>query len=67
MQEPTELSLLTATQITALLKINTITVEDYARSLICRIDERRQHSRGMGIPRYHSALPAAVLTNEELH
>lgn len=40
MQEPTKLYLLTATQIIALLKHNTITVEDYARSLLGRIDER---------------------------
>ncbi|KAL8849640.1 MAG: hypothetical protein Q9221_005407 [Calogaya cf. arnoldii] len=40
MTEPTKLYLLTVTQILALLKVNTITVEDYARSLLDRIDDR---------------------------
>lgn len=40
MLESTKLYLLSATQVLALLRQNTITVEDYARSLLCRIDER---------------------------
>lgn len=40
MLEPTKLYLLSATRILALLKQNTITVEDYAHSLLDRIDER---------------------------
>ncbi|KAH0548150.1 hypothetical protein GP486_008122 [Trichoglossum hirsutum] len=40
MLEPTKLYLLTATRVLALLRQNIITVEDYARSLLDRIDER---------------------------
>lgn len=40
MPEPTKLHLLTATQVLALLKQDTITVEDYARSLLGRINDR---------------------------
>lgn len=40
MPEPTNLYLLTATRILALLRQNTITVEDYARSLLGHNDER---------------------------
>jgi hypothetical protein len=40
MLEPTKLYLLAAARVIALLRHNTITVEDYARSLLGRIDER---------------------------
>lgn len=40
MLESTKLYLLTATRVLALLRQNTITVEDYARSLLERVDER---------------------------
>ena len=40
MLESAKLYLLTATQVLALFKQNTITVEDYARSLLSRIEER---------------------------
>jgi Asp-tRNA(Asn)/Glu-tRNA(Gln) amidotransferase A subunit family amidase len=40
MLAPTEPHLLTATQVHGLLKNNTITVEEYARSLLGRIEER---------------------------
>jgi hypothetical protein len=40
MQELTKLYLLTATRVLALLRQDTFTVEEYARSLLGRIDER---------------------------
>ncbi len=40
MLEHTKLYLLTATRVLALLKQNIIMVEDYARSLLERVDER---------------------------
>ena len=40
MLAPTKLYLLTATQIVALLSQSTIAVEDHARALLSRIDER---------------------------
>jgi hypothetical protein len=40
MQELTKLYLLTATRVLALLRQNAFTVEEYARSLLGRIDER---------------------------
>lgn len=40
MSESTKHYLLTATQVLALIRSNTISVEDYARSLLSRIDDR---------------------------
>lgn len=40
MSEPTKLYLLTATEVLALFRRNAISVEDYAGSLLGRIDDR---------------------------
>lgn len=50
MMELTKLYLWTATQIIALLRQSTITVEVYACALLSRIDER-DHCESLGLPR----------------